>query len=187
MIKLGEMVNCSAYLKPVRDGVFIEKIEGKLTESGEDVYVLHPKIVSEVNTVDAVMSGNQVRPWHTDLVYDKNIPGELLSPREGAYDLEKTYYERKEKRFRGIVVGVKDVVTEGYLGVDTDTDWMGREHQRIFKEPKTTVKCALVFYSMGRSRLVPLDDLYIDYEMIYEPGKWVTMSKSTEEPKNEHE
>lgn len=139
-MKLGEWANCTAYLKPVHDGVFIEKIEGKLTESGEDVYVLHPKVEKQ----------------------DSFEAEEILSPCEGAYDLEKTYYERKEKRFKGVIVGIKDIVTEGYLGVDTDTDFRGCEHKHVFKEAKTTIKCALVFFSMGRSRLVPLDDLNLE-------------------------
>lgn len=164
-MKLGEWATCTAYLSPVHDGVFIEKIEGKRTESGEDVYVLHPK-VEKKDSFDE--SFPKAYPFYSDVFKDKEAE-EILSPCEGAYDLEKTYYERKVKRFKGVIVGIKDIVTEGYLGVDTVTDFIGREHQLVFKEAKTTVKCALVFFSMGKSRLVPLDDLVIDGE--YESSK----------------
>ena len=155
---LGKWVNCTAYLKPVHDGVFIEKIEGKLTESGEDVYVLHSKVEKQ-DSFDE--SFQKAFPFYSDVFKDKEAEG-ILSPCEGAYDLEKTYYERKDKRFNGVIVGIKDIVTEGYLGVDTEYDFRGCEYQRVFKEAKTTVKCALVYYAMGKSRLVPLDDLSLE-------------------------
>lgn len=157
-IKLGTYVKCSAYLKAVKDGVFIERVlKGQkwcgYTAAGEH-YVLHDK---DYNT--------SLMPWPEDfdpfvMPYPVNdIPRELLSPCEGADDVEKTYYKTVEKDFKGYVVAVKDIVVDGYLGVDCSSDPYGGEHYFIFKRPKTVVKCAIVYYALGKKRLVPLENI----------------------------
>ena len=77
--------------------------------------------------------------------------------------MEKTLRELKEKNFSGVVVDIKDVVTEEYLSVDTVCDDYGvyysDEYHVIRKRSKTVIKCAKVYYALGKSRLVPLDKL----------------------------
>lgn len=158
-IKLGDRVNCSAYLKAVKDGVFIERVEKGQRWCGytakEECYIPH-----------GADWNNSLMPWSGD--FDpftmpfsvKDIPQELLSPCDGSDDVEKTYYKTIEKNFNGYVVAVKDVVVDGYLGVDsTSTYGGGGENYFIFKRPNTTIKCAIVYYALGKSRLVPITNI----------------------------
>lgn len=157
-IKLGKYVRCSAYLKAVKDGVFIERVEKGQNWCGyiakEECYIPH-----------GADWNNSLMPWSEDfdpftMSYPvKDIPQELLSPCEGAGDVEKTYYKTVEKDFKGYVVAVKNVVVDGYLGVDCAYDYVGGEHYFIFKMPKTTIKCAIVYYALGKQRLVPLENI----------------------------
>lgn len=81
----------------------------------------------------------------------------FYSPCEGAFDVRKYYYQRREQTFCGVVVGFKKVVVEGFLGVDTDYDPYRGEVERVFKHPDKVVECARVYYASGKKRLVPLD------------------------------
>ena len=134
---LFQWCSCTAFLKKVWDGVGIEIIKPEHTMDGEETFLLH--------------YGNHEVP--------EGAPES--SPCEGDYDLEKTYYERRDKNFKGICVGFKTVKTEGYLGVDTYCDPYYGERHRIFKETKTTVDCALVYFANNQSRLVPLDAIQL--------------------------
>lgn len=157
-LKLGTYVKCSAYLKAVKDGVFIERVEkGQkwcgYTAKGE-CYIPH-----------GADWNNSLMPMPED--FDPfvmsfsvtDIPQEFRSPCEGADDVEKTYYKTVEKDFKGYVVAVKDIVVDGYLGVDCSYDPYRGDHYFIFKRPKTTIKCALVYYALGKKRLVPLENI----------------------------
>lgn len=130
---LFKWCECSAYLSKVKDGTHIERIEGKYAEDHQDHFLL--------------INGSE----------DREEVEWPESPCEGAYDLEKTYYIRREHCFSGVVVGFRQVKTEGYLGVDTDCLPNGAETRRIFKEAKTLVDCAIVFFASGQKRFVPLD------------------------------
>jgi len=141
--KVGSLCSCRAYLRKEYDGVFIQRIDAKHSETGEDAYIIH-----DAEERNALVEG---KPYE----YKE-------SPCEGAYDVEKTYYTRVEKTFDGVVVGTKEIVTEGYLGVDTDYGYDGREVKRFFKEPKTKVMCAIVYYGNNKKRLVPLEDLEVN-------------------------
>jgi hypothetical protein len=77
----------------------------------------------------------------------------------GDKDFLKTYYILKEKEFIGFVVGVKDIIVTAYLVADTTCDYSGREHMEISKEPENVIKCAVVYYSSGHKRYVPLVDI----------------------------
>ena len=85
---------------------------------------------------------------------DENF--EITSEACGDTDFLKTYYEVKEKNFKGFVVGFKTIILTAYLVADTDYDFIGREHLRIYKEPKERIECAIVYYSNNRKRYVPL-------------------------------
>ena len=158
-IKLGKYVQCSAYLKAIKDGVFIERVEkGQnwcgYTAKGE-CYVPH-----------GVDWNNSLMPWSEDFdplspdfYTAQMIPEELLSPCDGSNDVEKAYYKTVKKDFKGYVVAVKDIVVDGYLGVDSASVYNGEERYFIFKRPKTTVKCAIVYYALGKKRLVPLENI----------------------------
>ncbi len=159
-IKLGKYVQCSAYLKKVSDGVFIEQVKKGERWCGfiakEDCYIPH-----------GVDWNNSLMPWPEGFnpLVDinnfqvQNIPNELLSPCEGADDALKTYYKTIAKDFGGYVVAIKDVVVDAYLSVDTYCTYGGGEQYKIDKRPNTVIKCAVVYYALGKSRLVPFENI----------------------------
>ena len=129
---LFKRCRCKAYLARVSDGRYIEHIEPDKAEDNKDHFLL--------------ITGQEDREY-----FESECCGEN--------DLEKMYYRRKEKDFTGIVVGFKDVVTEGYLGVDYVKPYYESPFYRVFKEPKTIVECAIVYFAKNRSRYVPVDDI----------------------------
>ena len=120
---LFEKVNCNGYLGQVRDGRYIEKIDGECS------YM-----------IDGEDTG-------------------LECEHCGALEFLKTYYKLKPMIFKGIVVGIKDIVLTGYLVVDTDYDGTDREIVRISKYNKDTCKCAIVYFGNNRKRYVPLGNI----------------------------
>lgn len=128
-------VKCRAYMKKVNDGRYIQ--EHKNDGSTSDyTYIL----------------GYDYEK-HEDITKDVGEP-------EGALDMLKTYYERTEKEFVGVVVGMKMVTVTGFIYADTDYVH-GREYTYVGKQPKDKVKCALVYYGCNKSRLVPIEDIEI--------------------------
>lgn len=139
---LFKKVLCSAYLAKVSDGVCIMHIKPEYAEDRQEHFML--------------CRGHDDGGEGTD---------EEESPCEGAYDLEKTYYERREMEFYGICVGTKKVKTEGYLGVDVGYSGPScEEYYYVFKHPKTIVECAIVYFANNQKRFVPLDAIEIAKE-----------------------
>lgn len=127
--ELFQKVKCNGYLKKVSDGRFIETCK------------------SEGKTLDCTY----VDTNNPDLDIECQYCGDL--------DFLKKYYERKEKKFSGIVVGFKDVVIDGYLTVETCETWSGSECTKLGKLPKTVQNCAVVYYASNRRRYVPLNNI----------------------------
>lgn len=159
-IKLGTYVQCSAYLKKVNDGVFIEQVKKGEKWCGfiakEDCYIPH-----WAGWNDSLMPMPEgFDPLTPEYYTAQNIPNEWLSPCDGSDDALKTYYKTATKDFGGYVVATKDVVVKAYLSVDTFSMYYGvGERYRICKRPKTVKKCAVVYYALGKSRLVPLENI----------------------------
>ena len=160
-IRLGDRVNCSAYLRKVKDGKHIEKILtiDKYGEKSEE-YFLH----KDRNSQDFLIMG--MGDWQDGFAQDgfvadkEKIPPEYLSPCCGEDDVIKTYYEvvQNNKPFSAVVVGIMDVTVEKVLFVDFYEDGWQQYHY-IGKRPYKTVKCAKVYYAMGKSRLVPVENM----------------------------
>ena len=129
---LFQRVECLGYMKKIRDGRFIAKDEDENCE-----YV-------DTN----VQVGNDV--WHKP-VADEDYDGSKV--------FLKTYYKRTEKKFSGVVVGIKDIIATAYLVCESQTNWNGNEYVAITREPEDVKKCALVYYGNMRSRFVPLEDV----------------------------
>lgn len=132
-------VKCKSYMKKVNDGRRIVRYP----ESG------------------SIDSCEYYYGW--DDKENKDIVKEV-EDYDGALDFLKTYYERKDKEFVGIVVGMKMVRVTAYLYADTECDWRGHEYIRIGRQDKEVVKCALVYYGCNKSRLVPMGDMEIMQE-----------------------
>ena len=83
----------------------------------------------------------------------------------------KTYYERKEKEFYGVAVGIKKIIVSAYLGVENyNYDAYGEKSDFVYKDPKETVQCIVVYYAQNKSRLVPVDSIELDLDE--ERTKW---------------
>lgn len=135
---LFKRCRCTAYLKKVWDGVCINRLKPSETESGYEEF--------------AIEYGN----------HDVSEDAPKFSPCEGAHDVEKTYYERRDLEFTGVCVGFKKIKAEGYLGVDVGYNGPScSEYFFIFKEPKTVIDCAIVYFANNQKRYVPLDAIEI--------------------------
>ena len=135
-----QVVECRAYMKKIKDGRFIEKLKADKTESGRAEYFY-------VDTNQ--LNGDGTTGWRKEVEYYD-------------HDLEflKTYYQRTEKLFAGIVVGIKDVAVTAWLYVDEMLDFHGEPYgEYVGKDVKDVIKCAHVYYAPNKSRLVPLEDL----------------------------
>ncbi len=140
-----QVVECKAYMKKIKDGRFIEKFEADRTESGRvEYYYVDNNKQNDDGTTE----------WRKEVEYYD-------------HDLEflKTYYQRIEKQFVGIVVGIKDVAVTAWLYVDERLDWYGEPcGEYVGRDVKDVIKCARVYYAPNKSRLVPLEDLEITEE-----------------------
>ena len=128
-------VRCRAYMRKVNDGRCITVIPGDQTESGEPAY------------------------FYTD----NNLRSEREVPPEdwGGGNFVKTYYERTEKEFSGIVIGMKMVALKAKLFCDTNFGYDGSERDYVGKNITEQVKVAVVAYRCNRTRLVAMDDFEI--------------------------
>ena len=80
---------------------------------------------------------------------------------EGSLEFLKTYYEKKQVEFDGVLVGTKKIVVDGYLYADTDYHPYVGEHIVVGKQANTTVLCGIVFFGNNQKRYVPMDDLEV--------------------------
>lgn len=126
---LFKKVKCKGYLKKINDGRFIASFE------------------NEGGTYDCTYMDTN----NSDLNIECNYCGDL--------DFLKTYYEPRDKVFSGIIVGFKNIVATGYLTVDTEYDFQGREHTKFGKQPKDVFHCAVVYYANNRKRYVPVEKI----------------------------
>lgn len=84
---------------------------------------------------------------------------EITSECCGELDFLKTYYKETHRNFTGFVVGIKDIVVTGYLVAETIFDFRGCEYLKVYKQPKETIKCAIVYYGNNRKRYVPRESI----------------------------
>lgn len=125
-------VDCRAYMKKIRDGRFI---------SGNDK--------DGYSYVEADGEGNYK---------ERDIPDEDW----GCKEFLKTLYQRTEKQFRGVVVGMKMLTITEYLVIDTDyVPPFSEERTFITKHPEDVAKCLLVYFGVNKSRYVPIGDAKI--------------------------
>ncbi len=135
-----ETVKCRAYMKKIRDGRSIIRLDPKETQNGLECYLYS-------DTKRKNESGTDI--WTKE-----------VEDCDGNLDFLKTYYQYTEKEFVGIVVGMKMVVVSAYLYVDT-TSYPYREETYVGRQVHEQRKCALVYYGCNKSRLVPMDCLEI--------------------------
>lgn len=133
-------VECNAYMKKVNDGRCI---------------IRHPES-GEIDSCEYYYGWDKEK--NEDVVKE-------VEDYDGSLEFLKTYHERVERVFVGVVVGFKMVRVTAWLYADTTTDFRGHEHIRIGREDKDVVKCAIVYYGCNKSRLVPIGDMKIAEEV----------------------
>lgn len=147
---LGARCVCKGYLKKVDDGAFIQRIPPEQAEDKEEHFILHS------NAIDS-KAAEKSNPFD----YSASKPEYEESSCCGEHELLKTYFERKEQNFAGVIVGKKKVTVTGWLTVDTYYRYNGSEYRRIEKEANEVIDCAVVYFSEGRKRYVPLEYITI--------------------------
>ncbi len=93
-----------------------------------------------------------------DAYYEDNNTekvGECLC--DGSLEYLKTYMQLTQRNFKGVVVGIKNVVVSAWLVADTYSHYNGREYIKVTKEPKEVKECAIVYYANNRKHYVPLE------------------------------
>lgn len=134
---LFKRVDCKSYYKKIKDGRFIYFIPERDSERECDEY------------------------YYCGL--DENgIPFEKECNADGARDFLKTYYQKTEKPFRGIVVGVISLLIKAYLVAEYQEDpYSGRGFTQISREPEEMATVAIVYYGNNRKRFVSIEDLEV--------------------------
>lgn len=138
---LFSRVKCRAYLREKKDGIYIEVRGGE----GKDV-VYEPLKAYAVRSVH--------HSEKTEIIADlSNWDGESV---------KKTYRERTEANFTGVVVGYKRIDRSGYIGTNWETPLYGREYGYLFKEIDDRPEVAVVYYRNNKKRFVLLDDMEVE-------------------------
>lgn len=129
-----QVVECSRYMRRIKDGKYIRH-----SEQYSDVYYY----------VDENAEEREKR----------------VEPEEwGGSDFIKTYYEAVEKRFTGIVIGMKLITLKAELFCDSACRPDGVEVDFVNRNDIEQKKVAVVAYGCNKTRLVPLEDLAAMYE-----------------------
>jgi len=142
---LFSRVKCRAYLREKKDGIHIEVRDG-------DGFPLFKDIVYEPLKAYAVR--------YNDPIHRK---AEILADLSGwcGESIKKTYRERTEAEFTGVVVGYKHIDRSGYIGTDWETPPYGREYGHFFKEIDDRPEVAVVYYRNNKKRFVLPEDMEV--------------------------
>ena len=147
-MQLFKKVHCKAYLKKIKDGVYIQFFNPDGTYYNDRfVYDYNIKAIAYKTKLDENMM---------------NCDEELadLSEFDGSY-VEKVYRERVECEFDGFVVGYTKINTKGKIGTDWDSGEYVREHGYCWREITERPKVAVVYFKNNIKRYVLLDDMKI--------------------------
>ena len=157
-MKLFKKVHCKAYLKKIKDGVYIQFFNPDGTYYNDRfVYDYNIKAIAYKTKLDENMM---------------NCDEELadLSEFDGSY-VEKVYRERVECEFDGFVVGYTKINTKGRIGTDWDSGEYVREHGYCWREITEKPKVAVVYFKNNIKRYVLLDDM----EVIEDENDWSSL------------
>ena len=137
-IKIFTRVKCHAYMKKFSDGVTIH------VESFDDGSKLAKAVKYDADT-------------------HENVEIADLSSFDGL-SVEKTYAERIEAEFGGVVVGYRKLKVRGRIGTDWYDGPYGYEYGYCFKETTEYPTVAVVYYKNNCKRYVLPEDMEVDYE-----------------------
>lgn len=136
-MNIFQKVHCKAYLKKVRDGVYIQLFNPDGTFCHEDT-------ITDFESKAIAYKGDEVLKDLSDFSGDC---------------VEKTYRERVETEFDGILVGITHVDVKGLIGTDCGSNAIGREYGYCSKEIKERPKVGVVYFKNNAKRYVLLSDI----------------------------
>lgn len=143
MNKLFVKVRCRAYMKKIKDGVFIVMYN-------PDGTVCQDKFMKSYN-------GKAVA-YKTD--YKKMEDGEIADLSEFCGEsVEKVYRERTEETFTGVVVGYTTLKCKGLIGTDWNDSPYGGDFGYCFKNTTWAPKVAVVYFKNNCKRYVLPEDM----------------------------
>lgn len=154
-MKIFIKVKCHAYLRKAHDGI-------RITIYDKDGYVCSNKTVADPSYKALVETFDFDKAEYVTLAN--------LSEWDGS-GYEKTYRERVEEEFTGVVVGITEVNVKGQIGTDWECDEYGREYGHCYKLITDRQKVAVVYFKNNAKRYVPLEDLEIIEAEIVESEK----------------
>lgn len=136
-MKLFTKVNCKAYLKDVKDGVYIQLYNS-------DGSLCNASTVTDINS--------------SAYAYKEDEVIKDLSSFDGDC-VEKVYRKRVEKEFTGFLVGITSVAVKGIIGTDWEEPPYCAPYGYCFKEIKETEKVGVVYFRNNAKRYVLLADM----------------------------
>lgn len=143
MNKLFVKVRCRAYMKKIKDGVFIVMYN-------PDGTVCQDKFMKSYN-------GKAVA-YKTD--YEKMEDGEIADLSEFCGEsVEKVYRERTEETFTGVVVGYTTLKCKGQIGTGWNDSPYGCDFGYCFKNTTWAPKVAVVYFKNNCKRYVLPEDM----------------------------
>ena len=142
-IKLFAKVHCKGYMAKIRDTVHIQ---------------LYDSSGREVRNADTVNDYNsKAIAYRYDEDRNEEVQIADLSEFDGG-SVEKTYYERTEAEFDGVLVGYMRLNVKSLIG----TDWYEDEHRSYgycFKKVTEKPKVGVVYFRNNSKRYVLVEDL----------------------------
>lgn len=136
-IKIFSRVKCHAYMKKANDGVSIQ-----ISDAEWD----HPRTAKAVRYNDQTHELEEIAD---------------LSEYDGS-SVEKTYMQRVEAEFSGVVVGYRKLKVRGRIGTDWYDGPYGNEYGYCFKETTEYPTVAVVYYKNNCKRYVLPEDMEVD-------------------------
>ena len=146
--KLFSIVHCKAYLKQKKDTVRIQMYN-------PDGTFCDRKFVKDYDC--------KAIAYKFDPEKNEEIEIADLSEFDGS-SVEKTYRERVEEEFDGVVVGYTKIKCKGLIGTDWHSDEYRPDFGFCFKETTEEQRVGVVYFKNLCRRYVPIDDMEeIDY------------------------
>lgn len=138
-MKLFQKVHCTAYMKAVKDGVYIQ------------LY----------NADGTLCTANFVKEYKARAIaYKEDKEIKDLSEFDSSC-VEKTYRKRVEAEFDGVVVGFTRVDVKGLIGTDWSDDPHAPDVGYCFKEITERPKVGVVYFRNNCKRYVLPEDMKI--------------------------
>lgn len=142
-MKLFKEVRCKAYLKKAHDTVRIQLYN-------KDGSFCYDKYVTDYEAKAIAYKFDPEKNEEVEIADLSEFCGESV---------KKTYRERVEEEFTGVVVGYTRIKMTGWIGTDWSDNPYEQEHGFCFKTISEYPKVAVVYFKNNCKRYVLLEDM----------------------------